>query len=170
MQHPCCGCCNSDLALFGFGAAMVQFLRQSLESGCTLLIFAVENVPPPGRIGAKHRKLLQWSTLDDRAFNTVMCLLSQMRKSLKRPRGALCSTAAPECPPLGCCDSDLMLVGFVWPWCIFYQMSLVHLSASLQNCWQVPGHCHLLTDTTSTSACQTSLTSLHNARGTGFSM
>jgi len=42
--------------------------------------------------------------------------------------------------------------------------------ASLQNCWQVPGHCHLLTDTTSTSTCQTSLTSLQNTRGTGFSM
>jgi len=42
--------------------------------------------------------------------------------------------------------------------------------ASLQNCWQVPGLCPLLTDTTSTSTCQTSLTSPHNARRTGFSM
>jgi len=42
--------------------------------------------------------------------------------------------------------------------------------ALLQNCWQVPGHCLLLTDTTLISACQTSLTSPHNARGTGFSM
>jgi len=43
-------------------------------------------------------------------------------------------------------------------------------SASLQNCWQVPGHCHLLTDITSTLTCQTSLTSPHNTRGTGSSM
>ena len=42
--------------------------------------------------------------------------------------------------------------------------------ASLQNCWQVPGHCQLPTDITSTSTCQTSLTSPHNTRGTGFSM
>ena len=41
--------------------------------------------------------------------------------------------------------------------------------ASLQNCWQVPRLCLLLTDTTSTSTCQTSLTSPHNAKGTGFS-
>jgi len=42
--------------------------------------------------------------------------------------------------------------------------------ASLQNFWQVPGLCLLLTDTTLNSTCQTSLTSQHNARGTGFSM
>jgi len=41
---------------------------------------------------------------------------------------------------------------------------------SLKNCWQVPGHYHLLTDTTLTSTCQTSLTSPHNTKGTGFSM
>jgi len=41
---------------------------------------------------------------------------------------------------------------------------------SLQNCWQVPGHYQSLTDITSTSTCQTSLTSPHNTRGTGFSM
>jgi len=42
--------------------------------------------------------------------------------------------------------------------------------ASLQNCWQVPGLCLLLTDTTSNSTCLNSLTSQHNARGTGCSM
>jgi len=41
---------------------------------------------------------------------------------------------------------------------------------SLQNCWQVPGLCLLLTDTTSNSTCQTSLTSPHNTRRTGCSM
>jgi len=45
-----------------------------------------------------------------------------------------------------------------------------NITASLQNCWQVPGHCQLLTDITSTSTCQISLTSPHNARGTGSSM
>jgi len=40
----------------------------------------------------------------------------------------------------------------------------------LQNCWQVPGHCLLLTDITSNSTCQTSLTSPHNTRRTGYSM
>jgi len=42
--------------------------------------------------------------------------------------------------------------------------------ASLPHCWQVPGLCLLLTDTTSTSTCQTCWTSPHNANGTGFSM
>jgi len=40
---------------------------------------------------------------------------------------------------------------------------------SLKNCWQVSGHYQLLTDITSTSTCQTSLTSPHNTRGAGFS-
>jgi len=46
----------------------------------------------------------------------------------------------------------------------------LELSASLQNCWQVPALCLLLTDTTLNSTCQTFLTSPYSTRGTGCSM
>jgi len=69
------------------------------------------------------------------------------------------------CPIPNIQDVLLNLEGFQWATSLD-----LNIGVSLQNCWQVPGHYQLLTDTTSTSTCQTFLTSPHNARGTGFSM
>jgi len=107
------------------------------------------------------------------------CPIEQMRKEAFE-RHQLWMGWPCECGPMFA-EMTKLQFGFATSWLINSATSLTRaqfssdatdavLRVSLQNCWQVPGHYHLLTDTTSTSTCQTSLTSLHNTRGTGFSM